>query len=62
MRCDYTLEGALTNCQVVSASSADFGPAILKLAPLFKVQPAVIGGKPTAGQLTIPIHWCVSSC
>ena len=57
MNCTVTVRGTLTNCQVVSATPPEFGPATLKTARFFRVKPASRDGKPVEGSITIPLRW-----
>jgi TonB family protein len=55
--CIGTVEGKLKDCTVTSEKPPDFGfgEAALKMAPLFKVRPAVVDGKPTDAPVSIPL-------
>lgn len=55
--CIATVAGKLRDCTVKSENPADFGfgEAALKMAPLFKVRPAVVDGKPSDAPVSIPL-------
>lgn len=60
IKCTVNVEGALYDCKVVNEDPPDlgFGPAALALAPLFRMRPALLDGKPVAGgTVRIPINW-----
>lgn len=60
--CQVTAEGELTGCQVVEESPVDlgFGEAALKLAPLFRMRPMTVDGKPVSGgTVRIPMRLTV---
>ncbi len=57
--CKVNTEGFLRDCKVVQQSPENlgFGEAALALSPLFRMKPAIRGGKPQDGEVTIPIVW-----
>ena len=60
MVCSVTVEGGLTACSIDSETPADFGfgAAALKLAPLFRMQPATVNGQTVGGaSIIIPIRF-----
>jgi TonB family protein len=59
LRCKVTVEGFLDACKVASESPAGygFGVAALQLAAQFRMKPAIRGGVPMTGEITVPIIW-----
>jgi TonB family protein len=62
IQCDVTTAGALSGCAVVSETprGAGFAGATLQMAPLFRMKPKSIDGKPVAGGIVrIPVKYMV---
>jgi TonB family protein len=59
IKCIVDTDGKLQDCQIVKESPPGFGfgAAALRLAPDFKMKPAVMDGRPVEAVLTIPIRF-----
>ncbi|NEX93865.1 TonB family protein [Caulobacter sp. 17J65-9] len=59
IECDVAVDGNLRNCRVISETPEGygFGAAALLAAPLFKMKPATVDGKPVVRAARIPINW-----
>jgi len=60
MRCRVALTGALSACVIIreTPQGAGFGKATLRMAPLFKMKPMGLNGRPVAGGIiTIPVRF-----
>jgi TonB family protein len=58
--CQVNIDGALHDCKVLAEAplGMGFGPAAVALAPLFRMKPMTLDGKPVAGgEVKIPINW-----
>ena len=63
MRCRVERSGALTACGIVREGppGAGFGKATLQMAPLFKMKPRSVNGRPVAGAfVTIPVKYVLA--
>ncbi len=64
IRCRVERTGALSACAVVreGPQGAGFGKATLQMAPLFRMKPKSVRGRPVAGAMvTIPVKFMLSS-
>jgi TonB family protein len=62
MRCRVGKTGALSACMIVSEApkGIGFGKATLQMAPLFRMKPKTVSGKPVGGALvTIPVKFAL---
>lgn len=64
MRCRVEKTGALSDCAIVreGPKGAGFGTATLQMAPLFKMKPKSVSGRPVAGgTVTIPVKFMLAA-
>ena len=64
MTCSVTSDGALTACRIIKETppGQGFGPAELKIAAKFRMQPTTSDGRPVGGgQVMIPVLWKVDA-
>jgi TonB family protein len=62
IRCRVENTGALSACRIVreTPKGLGFGKATLQMAPLFRMKPKTVSGKPVAGALvTIPVKFAL---
>ena len=60
MQCQVGQSGALSACAIVREGppGLGFGNAVLQMAPLFRMKPMSVGGKPVAGGIVrIPVKF-----
>jgi TonB family protein len=63
IRCSVERTGGLSACAVVRETPRDagFGKATLRMAPLFRMKPKSVGGRPVAGAMvTIPVKFVLA--
>jgi hypothetical protein len=62
MRCRVERTGALSACAIEHEDPRDlgFGKATLQIAPLFRMKPKSVSGRPVAGAMvTIPVKFAL---
>lgn len=60
IECKIAIEGNLYGCRVISEEpeGMGFGPATVSVAPLFRMKPPMLDGKPMTGaSVRVPLRW-----